>query len=291
MASMARGKARGDTPIWRRHQPCKLDKHKVAYQTDKGSVQLNGIGYSCQLTAVKRKTRWPVSNDLIAGSGVISEDIIRRRSRARWRPKKIHRSTWVNLSMQLRSLDFDIWDTFHGQLTAVKTRSLLTSITWSGSSVELAKFTCFLSLPLIRLWILVGSQAQVFSQIIKTSQKIEAPLLGLAKSTYYLLVGNWQSLFFSFSSKIFVFSVSVLYTVRLNKSKMVRFMENSFKSGAFSSVIHVYIYKVSHRIRFGLTEKFVKLQFRPLKLWRRLCSRFALGCAEEFWRFSVFMCI
>ena len=158
----------------------------------------------------------------------------------------------------------------------------------AGSRVELAKFTCFFSLPLIRLWILIGSQAQVFSQIIKTSQKIEAPLLGLAKSIYYLLVGNGQSLFFSFSSKIFVFSLSVLYTVRLSKSKMVRFMENSFKSGAFSSVIHVYIYKVSHRIRFGLTEKFVKLQFRPLKLWCRLCSRFALGCAEEFWRFSVF---
>ena len=33
---------------------------------------------------------------------------------------------------------------------------------------------------------LIGSQAQVFSQMIRTSQNFEAPLLGLAKSIYYL---------------------------------------------------------------------------------------------------------
>ena len=95
----------------------------VNIRSHKGSHQLTGIGYSCQLTAVKKtKTRWPVSHDHIAGSDVVSEEVIRRRSRARW-------STWVNLCMQLTSMQFDIRDPFHGKLTAVSMYPL-TSIAW-----------------------------------------------------------------------------------------------------------------------------------------------------------------
>ena len=79
-------------------------------------------------------------------------------------------------------------DPFYGQLTAVKTRYPLTSITWPyvGSSVEFTGLMCFSSLPQTILWIFIGPQAEVFSYIIQTSQKIEAPLLGLAKSIYYI---------------------------------------------------------------------------------------------------------
>ena len=38
--------------------------------------------------------------------------------------------TWVNLCIQLTSLQFNMGDPFHGQLTAVKTRYPLTSIAW-----------------------------------------------------------------------------------------------------------------------------------------------------------------
>ena len=74
----------GVNQTWR-PEPCRLGQQK-------GSHQLNDIGYSYQLTAVKRGTRWPVSHDHI-----------RPRSRARLRPKKIHRSTWLNLCI------FAIW--------------------------------------------------------------------------------------------------------------------------------------------------------------------------------------
>ena len=40
---------------------------------------------------------------------------------------------------------------------------------------------------LTRLWIFIGLQAQVFSQIIRTSQKLGAPVSGLAKSIYCFL--------------------------------------------------------------------------------------------------------
>ena len=58
----------------------------------------------------------------------------------------------------------------------------------AGSSVAFTQFTCFLK---VYRWlsceIFFGSLAQVFSQIIRTSQKFEAPLLGLAKSIHYIL--------------------------------------------------------------------------------------------------------
>ena len=54
-------------------------------------------------------------------------------------PKKIYKSTLVNLCRQLTPLQFDMGDPFHGQLTAVKTRYRIT-----GSSVELNELTCFL---------------------------------------------------------------------------------------------------------------------------------------------------
>ena len=77
----------------------------------------------------KQKTRWPVSHDHIAGSDVVSEDVNRRRSRARWRPKIIYMSTWVNSSMQLTSLQFD--REIHFMVTdSCQTRYPLTNITW-----------------------------------------------------------------------------------------------------------------------------------------------------------------
>ena len=101
----------------------------VDIRSHEGSRQLNDIG--CQWTDVSQRNPWPVSHDHIVGSDVVSEDgTVWRWSRARWRPKKIYRSTWVNLCMQLTSLQFDMGDPFHGQLTAVKTRYPLTSITW-----------------------------------------------------------------------------------------------------------------------------------------------------------------
>ena len=74
----------------------------------------------------KQETRWPVSHDHIAGSDVVSQDVYKTAESR----KKINRSTWVNLRMQLTSLQFNIKDPFHGQLAAVTTRYPLTSIPW-----------------------------------------------------------------------------------------------------------------------------------------------------------------
>lgn len=65
----------------------------------------------------------------------------RRWSRTIWRP---YLSTYVLLT----SLQFDIRDPFHGQLTAVKSRCPLTSITWPyrGLRLELIEVKCFLKL-------------------------------------------------------------------------------------------------------------------------------------------------
>ena len=46
----------------------------------------------------------------------------------------------------------------------------------------------FLKLTADQLWIFIGLQAQVFSQIIPICQKTGALLLGLAKSIYYTSV-------------------------------------------------------------------------------------------------------
>ena len=43
----------------------------VNMRSYKGSHQLNDIGYSFQLTAVKKKPRWPVSHDHITGSDIV----------------------------------------------------------------------------------------------------------------------------------------------------------------------------------------------------------------------------
>ena len=82
------------------------------------SHKLTGIGYSCQLTAVE--TRNPLT------SVKWQNRSLRRRSRERWRPKKLYRLTWVNFRMQLTSLQFDVGNPFYCQLTAVKARYLLT---------------------------------------------------------------------------------------------------------------------------------------------------------------------
>ena len=71
------------------------------------------------------------------------------------------------------SLQFDMGDPFHGSHDRI-----------AGSSVELTEVTCFklnADQGLDFHWI-AGSS---ISQIIKTSEKIEDPLLGLAKSIYY----------------------------------------------------------------------------------------------------------
>ena len=62
-----------------------------------------------------------------------------------------------------------------------------------GSSRERIEVTVFWSWPLTRLWIFIESRAQVFSQITRTSQKIGALLLGLAKSICYLFHRKWIS--------------------------------------------------------------------------------------------------
>ena len=64
-------------------------------------------------------------------------------------------------------------DPFHGQLTAVKTRHPLTVShdRIAGSSVEPAEVAYFLKFTADQVIDFKGSQAQVFSQIIRTSQK------------------------------------------------------------------------------------------------------------------------
>ena len=52
----------------------------------------------------------------------------------------------------------------------------------------------FLSWSLTRLWIFIESRAQVFAQIIRTSQTTGAPLLDLDKSIYYTIVFILQNL-------------------------------------------------------------------------------------------------
>ena len=128
----------------------------VITRSHKRSHQLNGVG--CQLTAVK--TRNP----------------------------KIHRSTWVKLILciQLTSLQFDKEDPFHGQLTAVTTRYPLNSIAWPYRRLKCRThrghaFLKFTADQVMDFHWIAGSSNFT---IIKTSQKIEAPLLGLAKSIY-----------------------------------------------------------------------------------------------------------
>ena len=53
-----------------------------------------------------------------------------------------------------------------------------------GSSLELTKVKYFLKFSANQVIDLIGSQAQVLQRIIKTSQKIEAPRLGLAINLY-----------------------------------------------------------------------------------------------------------
>ena len=76
-------------------------------------------------------------------------------------------------------------DPFYGLLRAVKTMFSLTSITWpiEGLSVELTEVTCFL---------LTADLFLEVQQIIRTSQKLGASLLGLDKSIYYLSE-KWES--------------------------------------------------------------------------------------------------
>ena len=110
---------------------------------------------------------------------------IRLWTHARWCLKKIYWSISVNLCTQLTSLQFDVGDPFHGhwQLSKQGIRWPALHDRIAGLSVEFTEVTC---LPLTRLWIFIGWQAQAFSQIIRTTQKVEAPLLGLAKSIYYV---------------------------------------------------------------------------------------------------------
>ena len=101
----------------------------------------------------------------------------------------LYRSTYAvpYVCMQLKSLQY-MGDPFQGQFTVSEQgiRSPVSHDRIEGSRVELAKVTCFWkSLPLTRFWILIGSQAQVFSRIIALSEKLEVSLLSLAKSIYY----------------------------------------------------------------------------------------------------------
>ena len=93
----------------------------------------------------------------------------------------------INLGCTFALVNFHIGDPFYGQLTAVKTRHPLVSITWPNRGLKCRTHwgqIFFLKLTLTRLWIFIGSQAQILSQITKTSQKFRAPLLGSAKSIY-----------------------------------------------------------------------------------------------------------
>ena len=112
-----------------------LVKHKV---TNRGSHQLNGIEYSCQLTAVKTRNpltsvTWPHRGlrcslwECLLDDGVMQD----------WHPKKINRSTWVNLCMQLTSLQFDMRDPFHGQLELKSVRPQWQTDESVGSLVDL----------------------------------------------------------------------------------------------------------------------------------------------------------
>ena len=108
------------------------------------------------------------------------------------------------------SLQFDMEDPFHGQLTDV-TKYPLTSIPWPYCGLKRTTHrlrVVFKSLPLTRLWTFKGSQAQVFSQNITTSQKIEALLLGLANSVYYN--GCFRLLSLGLQNKILLFEIPSL---------------------------------------------------------------------------------
>ena len=100
---------------------------------------------------------------------------------------------WIPNAL-LTSLQFDIEDPFFGQLTAFKTRYLLTSTTWPyrGRRLEFIEVKCFfffffLSWSLTRLWIFIGSWAQLF----ETSQKYWSSPFRL--SLIYTLVKVWNS--------------------------------------------------------------------------------------------------
>ena len=64
----------------------------------------------------------------------------------------------------------------------------------AGSSQNSSRSLFFKGWPLTMLWIFIGSRTQVFSQIITTSLKFEAPLLGLAKSIIVMVTdkGSWK---------------------------------------------------------------------------------------------------
>ena len=104
----------------------------------------------------------------------------RRRRRTTWRPY------WSTYALHT-SMQFDIADPFYGKLTAVRSRYPLTSTTWPyrGLRSELIEVT-FLKLTddqVMDFHWTAGSN--VFFQIIRTSLRTSAPLLGMAKSIYH----------------------------------------------------------------------------------------------------------
>ena len=106
----------------------------------------------------------------------------RRRSRTRWRP-------YLSTFALLTSLQFDFKDPCYGQLKVVKSRYPLTSIRMTISRAQFGTHRGQVFLE-VNNWQVnkfsLDREAQMFSKIIGTSQKTGAPLLGLAKSIYYL---------------------------------------------------------------------------------------------------------
>ena len=146
----------------------------VNIRSRKASHQLNETGYSCQRTAVKTRkplnnVTWPYRRLRCSLWGCLLDNGITQDSAQRI---QVYRSSWVNLCMQLTSLQFDMGDIFHGQLTAVKSRYPLTSITWPYCRLKRRAHRDHVfseSLPLTTLWIFIVEQAEVFSQILRTS--------------------------------------------------------------------------------------------------------------------------
>ena len=161
----------------------------VNIRSHKGSHQLNGLGYLCQLTAVKTSNpltsvTWPHHRLRCSLWGCLLDGGVAQGN------KQVNLGHLMHAAYIFAIWLFDMGDPFYGQLTPVTTRYPLTSIPWPYRRLKWRTHrdnVFILRLPLTRLWIFIGSQAQVFSQNIKTSQKIEAPLLSLAKSMYYTL--------------------------------------------------------------------------------------------------------
>ena len=140
-----------------RPRPCRPGKHKVSHQ-------LNNIGYSRQLTAAKTRNQltsatWPYRGHRCSLWWCLLDDEVAQDGAQRKYSGQL--ASISACSLHLCNLTWEMHFMVQ-RLSKQGIRWPVSSGRIAGSSVELTEVT----------WIVIGSQAQVFSRISRTSQKI-----------------------------------------------------------------------------------------------------------------------